>query len=174
MKIDSLMGHVKDFSPNHSTVHQYLNTFLISQVLTLLGMLLTAGIAVFWLMKVLQIPTPTDTLLKSNKGVTLYSNIDIAASYRLFGSSPLATENIVLRGLVITDRNKDQALDGFALFDIDGKPTGPIAVRESLGKGLILKSITADSAVLTYQGKELNFSIQNSKKKKSAVPYKKN
>jgi hypothetical protein len=115
-------------------------------------------------MHVMQIPAPEDALLKSSKGTSLYTNQDLTASYPLFGSKPIASDNIILRGVVVTEKTSSGAYQGFALFDIDGKPTGAIAVGETIDKGMSLKSIDAETATLLYQGKEMNFYIQKSKK----------
>jgi hypothetical protein len=115
-------------------------------------------------MHVIQIPAPEDALLKSSKGTSLFINQDLSASYPLFGSKPLATGNIILRGVVVTEKTSSGTYQGFALFDIDGRPTGAIAVGETIDRGMSLKSIDAETATLLYQGKEMNYSIQKSKK----------
>ena len=119
-------------------------------------------------MSVLQIPgTPSQPSSGINKGLTLYSNQDAAAAYGLFGSKPLATENIYLRGVVATSKNPDGSLDGFAIFEIDGKPTNAISVGETIGKGLSLQSIGDESATLLYEGQKLNFKLNKANKEKS-------
>jgi hypothetical protein len=145
-------------------VSTYLTPLLVSQSLSYLLICFTAAASTFWLMNIVQIPSPADTLLKSSKGISLYINQDQSTSYPLFGSKPLATDNIILRGVVVTEKSKDGIYQGFALFDIDGKPTGVIAVGEMMGKGLVLKEIDTETATLLYQGKEMGFSIQKSKK----------
>ena len=135
-----------------------------SQSLSYLLICFTAAALTFWLMHVIQIPAPEDTLLRSSKGTSLYINQDLSASYPLFGSKPLATDNIILRGVVVTEKTSQGTYQGFALFDIDGKPTGAIAVGETIDRGMALKSIDTETATLLYQGKEMSFSIQKSKK----------
>jgi hypothetical protein len=71
-----------------------------------------------------------------------------------------------LRGVVITSK-KDGALDGFAIFEIDGKPTNAISVGETIGKGLSLQSIGDESATLLYQGQKLSFKLNKASKDKS-------
>ncbi len=131
------------------------------------GLMLLCGLSVtFWLMKIAQIPgTPGQPANGITKGMTLYSNQDASAAYALFGSKPLATENIYLRGVVITSKNPDGTLDGFAIFEIDGKPTNAISVGETIGKGLSLQSIGDETATLLYQGQKLNFKLNKSKDK---------
>lgn len=131
------------------------------------GLMLLCGLSVtFWIMKIAQIPgTPSQPANGITKGMTLYSNQDASAAYALFGSKPLATENIYLRGVVITSKNPDGTPDGFAIFEIDGKPTNAISVGETIGKGLSLQSIGDETATLLYQGQKLNFKLNKSKDK---------
>ena len=99
--------------------------------------------------------------------MTLYSNQDANTAYALFGSKPFATENIYLRGVVATSKNPDGSLDGFAIFEIDGKPTNAISVGETIGKGLSLQFIRNESATLLHQGQKLNFKLNKTTKDKS-------
>ena len=138
----------------------------VSQALTYVLICITAASTAYWLMYILQIPSPADSVLKNFKGTALYTNQDINTSYPLFGSKTIAKDIIILRGVVVTDKNKDGIYQGFALFDIDGKPTGAIAVGEMMGRGLALQAIDPETATLLYQGKEMHFSIQKTKKEK--------
>ena len=118
-------------------------------------------------MRILQIPgTPAQPANGISKGLNLYSNQDATAGYALFGSKPLVTENIYLRGVVATSKNPDGSLDGFAIFEIDGKPTNAISVGETIGKGLSLQSIGDESATLLYQGQRLSFKLSKPTKDK--------
>ena len=126
--LNSDLNTANIFLQLHRLVNNYLKPSPIIQSLTYIGMLVTLASATYWLMQLAQIPSPPDTLNKNAKGAILYSNQDITESYALFGSKPVATENIVLRGVVVTNKNKDGLLEGFALFEIDGKPSGAIAV----------------------------------------------
>ena len=96
----------------------------------------------------------------------MYSNQDATAGYALFGSKPLVTENIYLRGVVATSKNSDGTLNGFAIFEIDGKPTNAISVGETIGKGLSLQSIGDEQATLLYEGQKLNFKLSKPAKDK--------
>ena len=138
----------------------WINPMSVSKSLTYLLMLACAVSATYWLMRVAQIPSaPGQAASGINKGITLYSNQDASAAYALFGNKPLVTENIYLRGVVITSKNKDGSLDGFAIFEIDGKQTNAISVGEGLGKGLTLQSIGDETATLLYQGQKLDFKL---------------
>ena len=136
-------------------------------------MMLALGLSLtYWVMKIAQISgPPSQTANGANKGLTLYSNQESNAAYDLFGSKPLTTENIYLRGVVITAKNKDGNLDGFAIFEIDGKQTNAVSVGESIGKGLSLFSIGDEAATLLYQGQKLEFKL--SKPTKEKLPSKK-
>lgn len=136
----------------------------ISHGLTQLLMLVTAVFTVYWCMQIAQIPAlPSQTNNAGNqavnKGMILYSNQDGALAYDLFGSKPIATDRIFLRGVVVTGKNIDGTLDGYAIFELEGKPTNVISIGESLGKGLTLQSIGVESATLLYQGQKLDFKL---------------
>ena len=138
----------------------FINSMSVSKSLTYLLMLACAASATYWLMRVAQIPSaPGQHASGINKGITLYSNQDASAAYGLFGNKPLVTANIYLHGVVITAKNKDGSLDGFAIFEIDGKQTNAISVGEGLGKGLTLQSIGDETATLLYQGQKLDFKL---------------
>ena len=115
-------------------------------------------------MHISQIPSPANSLANNFKGTTLYTNQDINSSYPLFGLKPLASDSIILRGVVITEKSKDGIAQGYALFDIDGKPSGAIALGESMNRGMILKAIDSESATVMYQGKNIAFPLQKTKK----------
>lgn len=137
--------------------------------------MLLAGLCLtYWLMQIAQIPAPPSQPTNGiNKGVTLYTNQDATNAYGLFGSKPLAIDNIYLRGVVVTSKNKAGVLDGFAIFEIDGKPTNAISVGESLGKGLSLQSIGDESAILLYQGQKMEFKLSKPSKEKTSPSSKK-
>jgi hypothetical protein len=131
-------------------------------------MLAAVASATFWIMQIEQMPNSPEILSSGNKGkskgVTLYIDEDEIATYSLFGRKPLVADNILLRGVVITAKNKDGLLDGFALFEIDGKPTDAISVGESVSGGLMLQGIAAESATLLFQGQTLEFTLNKNKK----------
>ena len=146
----------------------FLKPSSIAKLLTYLLMLVSAVSQTYWFMSIAQIPGPPGQAANGiNKGLTLYSNQEANAAYSLFGSKPLATENIYLRGVVATAKNKDGTLDGFAIFEIDGKQSNAISVGESLGKGLSLFSIGDEAATLLYQGQKLEFKLSKPVKEKA-------
>jgi hypothetical protein len=144
-------------------------------------MAITAMALTYWLLQWWQLPSvpsiaPSSATSSSNKnpvGVTLYANQDTTAAYDLFGNKPLSTDTIFLRGVVATGKNANGTLDGFAIFEMDGKPTNAISIGESLGKGLTLQSIGDESATLLYQGQKLEFKLSKPGGQKAANPKKK-
>lgn len=147
---------------------------LLTNTFSYVLMLLASLCLTYWLMQIAQIPAPpSQPATGINKGVTLYTNQDGTNAYDLFGSKPLVTDNIYLRGVVVTSKNKSGALDGFAIFEIDGKPTNAISVGESLGKGLNLQSIGDESAILLYQGQRMEFKLSKPGKEKASPTSKK-
>ena len=162
------MGFALNAANYPKVTSESLKPTTIAKGLTYLLILATAGCLTYWLMRIAQIPgPPSQTAVGMNKGLTLYSNQEPNAAYGLFGSKPLATENIYLRGVVATTKNKDGMLDGFAIFEIDGKQTNAISVGESLGKGLSLYSIGDEAATLLYQGQKLDFKLSKPVKEKT-------
>lgn len=148
-----------------------LNPSFYANSLCYLLIILTAVSLTYWVMRIAQIPgTPVQPASGISRGSTLYGNQDSATAYDLFGSKPLITENIYLRGVVITSKGKDGYLDGFAIFEIDGKPTNAISVGENIGKGLSLQSIGDESATLIYQGQKLDFKLSKSGKRETVAP----
>jgi hypothetical protein len=167
-----------------------LHPAVVARPLQYLGMAITAMALTYWVLQWWQLPSlpsvpslssapsigsssnPTNSN-KNNLGITLYANQDSTAAYDLFGNKPVSTDTIFLRGVVATGKNANGALDGFAIFEMDGKPTTAISIGESLGKGLSLQSIGDESATLLYQGQKLEFKLSkpggqkatNSKKK---------
>jgi len=164
-----------------------LHPAVISRPLQYLGMAITAMALTYWLLQWWQLPSvpaaPSITTIapssnpssgnKSSTGITLYANQDSTAAYDLFGNKPLSTDTIFLRGVVATGKNANGALDGFAIFEIDGKSTNAISIGESLGKGLTLQSIGDESATLLYQGQKLEFKLSKPGGQKATNPKKK-
>jgi len=177
--LERLLGGVKNWHLPASDRLSQIPAFLPKSVkpvgvatgLTYVLMIATAVCFTYWIMRIAQIPgSPGASASGISKGMTLYSNQDGTSAYGLFGSKPLVTENIFLRGVVITSRSPNGALDGFAIFEIDGKPTNAISVGENLGKGLTLQSIDDESATLLYEGQKLDFKLS----KNSSNPSNKN
>ena len=155
-----------DLSPALSTVNA-INPSAVAKSVSYLFIVLLVGILSYWLMRMAQIPgVPPTPPSGISKGFTLYTNQDGASAYSLFGSKPLVTDNIFLRGIVATSKTVDGRLDGFAIFEIDGKSTNAISVGENLGKGLTLQSIGDESATLLYEGNKLDFKLSKAGAKK--------
>jgi hypothetical protein len=165
----------------------HLHPAVVARPLQYLGMAITAMALTYWLLQWWQLPSvpaapsiaaiaPSSSSSSGNKspvGVTLYANQDSTAAYDLFGNKPLTTDTIFLRGVVATGKNANGSLDGFAIFEMDGKPTNAISIGESLGKGLTLQSIGDESATLLYQGQKLEFKLSKPGGQKATNPKKK-
>ena len=128
-------------------------------------MIASAACFTYWILRIAQIQGVPGLSASNIKGMTLYSNQDGTSAYGLFGSKPLVTENIFLRGVVLTSKSNDGRLDGFAIFEIDGIPTNAISVGENLGKGLSLQSIGDESATLLYEGQKLDLKLSKASNK---------
>jgi hypothetical protein len=164
-----------------------LHPAVVARPLQYLGMAITAMALTYWLLQWWQLPSvptapsvaalaPSPSSSSNNKssvGITLYANQDTTAAYDLFGNKPLTTDTIFLRGVVATGKKANGALDGFAIFEMDGKPTNAISIGESLGKGLTLQSIGDESATLLYQGQKLEFKLSKPGGQKATNPKKK-
>jgi hypothetical protein len=74
---------------------------------------------------------------------------DIQQAARLFGHKEFDLSKVQLTGLM----RRDGSSSGFAVFEVDGKNTGAIAVGETFDKGYFLKSIGVDSVEVMFQGK---------------------
>jgi len=160
---------------------------IVVRPLQYLGMAITAMALTYWVLQWWQLPSvpsvssapsigPSSNPSNSNKnnsGITLYANQDSTAAYDLFGNKPVSADTIFLRGVVATGKNANGALDGFAIFEMDGKPTNAISIGESLGKGLTLQSIGDESATLLYQGQKLEFALSKPGGQKATNPKKK-
>ena len=156
----------------------HLHPALVVRPLQYLGMAITTMAITYWLLQWWQPPSvpliaPSSAPISNNKnnvGITLYANQDGTTAYDLFGSKPLSTDTIFLRGVVATGKNANGSLAGFAIFEVDGKPTNAIGIGESLGKGLTLQSIGDESATLLYQGQKLEFKLSKPSGQKASNP----
>lgn len=139
-----------------------LTQLSLSNMITNALMLITAGITSYWILQILQTPYITQEL-QHHLGSKLLLNETPQSGYTLFGTKPLSVQNIFLRGLVITSTSTSGKLDGFAVFEVDGKPSKAIAIGENLGNNLVLQSIHNESVTLLYQGQQLEFPISKTK-----------
>lgn len=161
-----------------------LHPSVVARPLQYLGMAITAMALTYWVLQWWQLPSvpsapsigsssnPSNSN-KNNSGITLYANQDSTAAYDLFGNKPVSTDTIFLRGVVATGKNANGSLDGFAIFEVDRKPTNAVSIGESLGKGLTLQSIGDESATLLYQGQKLEFKLSKPGGQKATNPKKK-
>jgi hypothetical protein len=134
----------------------------LSNTFTLGLILLSMSCTAYWFLRVAQLPAVPSAASGASKGITLYNNQELTNAYALFGSKPLVTDTIFLRGVVITSPEKSEHVEGFAIFEIDGKQTPAIGIGENLGKGLVLQSLGPESATLLYEGQKLDFKLTKS------------
>ena len=80
---------------------------------------------------------------------------DIQKVAKLFGHKEFDLSKVQLTGLMRTDGSSS----GYAVFEVEGKNTGAIAVGETFDKGYFLKSIGVDSVELMFQGKSHQVSM---------------
>jgi len=174
--LKNLLDHLKDLrlpssmqmSHNPTFISEGIKPTSVATYFTYLLMIATAACLTYWILRIAQIQGSPGSSASNIKGMTLYSNQDGTSAYGLFGSKPLVTENIFLRGVVLTSKGTDGRLDGFAIFEIDGIPTHAISVGENLGKGLTLQSIGDESATLLYEGQKLDFKLSKAGNKPNA------
>lgn len=116
----------------------------------------------YWVIKFIQMPSP---ILDHNAHQTLVMSDDkkINQSKSLFGNIQLSTQNILLRGIVVTSNAINKPLDGYALFEIDGKPSSAISIGDIIGNGLKLKSIKQDSVIMSYLDQDIEYPLVASK-----------
>ena len=145
------------WNPEHFT--KWLGYFLV---------LLSAWLVLFSIMRIAQLPWPfTTQASQSSKGMTLYGSQAVQSAYTLFGTKPVELGNIQLRGVVITGKTADGKDTGFALLEIDGKPSGAVALGENLGKGLVLHAIRPEGVTLVHQGQKIDLTLNRSSSKKA-------
>jgi hypothetical protein len=74
---------------------------------------------------------------------------DVQKAAKLFGYKNTDMSKVHLTGLM----RHDGSSDGYAVFEVEGKNTGAIAVGETFDKGYFLKSIGAEGVEVMFQGK---------------------
>ena len=74
---------------------------------------------------------------------------DVRKAAKLFGYQNTDMSKVQLTGLM----RHDGSSIGYAIFEVEGKNTGAIAVGETFDKGYFLKSIGAEGVEVMFQGK---------------------
>ena len=112
----------------------------------------------YWVMKFSQLPSP---ILDKQLHETLVISDDqkINQSKSLFGNIQLSTQNLFLRGIVITSNTMKQPLDGYAIFEINGIPSAAISIGDVIGNGLKLKSIRQESVIMSYLDQDIEYPL---------------
>lgn len=124
----------------------------VSAWVCLAMMLLIAGCATYWVMRIAQVPFPSAV---STKGVVFYEAASGQTVRALFGEKSFDPSRLALRGVVITG-NEGGANQGMALIEVDGKPAEAISIGEMVPPGIRLEKIQPDGVTVSYQGRELN------------------
>jgi hypothetical protein len=91
-----------------------------------------------------QLPTPQ----LFDRPAQIYQFQDVRKADKLFGQKDIDLSKIRLTGFMASG-----ATTGFAIFEVDGKTSGAIAIGETFGKGYFLKSVSKESVEIVYQGK---------------------
>jgi hypothetical protein len=79
-----------------------------------------------------------------------YQVQDLQNAAKLFGRKDVDLSKVQLTGLMRSDGSST----GYAIFEVNGKNSGAIAVGETFDKGYFLKSIGVDSVEIVFQGKQ--------------------
>lgn len=146
-----------DFSFALQNNFRTFNQFLVPILVIALFATIT-----YWGMKVLQISSFTiDKEIHQTLSTSDEQRFNQSKS--LFGDIQLATQNILLRGIVITSDKSKSTLDGFAIFEINGKSSNAISIGETVGNGITLKSINQDSAIVSYLGRDIEYPLITTK-----------
>jgi len=82
--------------------------------------------------------------------VPIYQVQDLQNAAKLFGRKDIDLSKVRLTGVLRSDGSSS----GYAIFEVDGKNSGAIAVGETFDKGYFLKSIGVDSVEIVFQGKQ--------------------
>lgn len=130
----------------------YIRAEQISAWLCWMLILVIAGCATYWIMRIAQIPFPSAV---SSKGLVFYEAASSQSVRALFGEKSFDPSRLVLRGVVITG-NDAGANQGIALIEVDGKPAEAIAIGEMVPPGVRLEKIQPDGVKVSYQGREIN------------------
>jgi len=98
---------------------------------------------VFVYLVINQLPSPQ----LFDRPAQIYQFQDVRKTEKLFGQKDIDLSKIRLTGFMASG-----ASTGFAIFEVDGKTSGAIAIGETFGKGYFLKSISKESVEIVYQG----------------------
>jgi len=74
---------------------------------------------------------------------------DVRKAAKLFGYRDTDMSKVQLTGLM----RHEGSSNGYAIFEVEGKNTGAIAVGETFDKGYFLKSIGVEGVEIMFQGK---------------------
>ncbi len=94
---------------------------------------------------------------KFEQPVNVYQIHDVQRAAKLFGHKNIGLSKVQLTGLIRNDTSQS----GFAIFEVDGRNSGAIAVGETFDNGYFLKSMGEDSVEIVFQGNQYQISMMS-------------
>lgn len=140
-------------------VNANIKTITIANAIRNTLMLLCVFSLLYVFFMISQLPSPQFL----DRPAQIYQFQDVRKSEKLFGLKDMDLSKIQLTGFM-----ENGGRTGFAIFEVDGKTSGAIAIGETFGKGYFLKSVSKDSVEIVYQGKpyQILMSSKTTKPKK--------
>lgn len=123
----------------------YLKPLWFAQVLRNTLILCIAIIPAYSFLAIESLPKFSDV----TQSVRIDQIQDLRKAAKLFGYKDTDMSKVQLTGLM----RHDGSSSGYAVFEVDGKNTGAIAVGETFDKGYFLKSIGTEGVEVMFQGK---------------------
>ncbi len=143
---------------NFLTVHRALKPLRIANFVRNTLILLCVFSLFFVFLMINQLPVPQFF----ERPAQIYQFQDVRKADKLFGQKEIDLSKLRLTGFMASGVST-----GFAIFEVDGKTSGAIAVGETFGKGYFLKSVGKESVEIVYQGKPYQI-LMSSKSSKNA------
>jgi hypothetical protein len=94
---------------------------------------------------------------KFEQPMNVYQVHDVQRAAKLFGYKNINLSNVQLTGLIRNDISQN----AFAIFEVDGRNSGAIAVGETFDNGYFLKSMGEDSVEIVFQGNQYQISMMS-------------
>ncbi len=130
----------------------------VSKICTGIFVLLTVAGTTFWAMQIFQTPSiPSARALNTNSQMLV--NGQVGAAGHLFGNPSATVHHIRLRGIVAKSNRKQPTWQGYAIFESGEQTSRVVEIGEQLEHGLLLESLTPESAILIDQGKRIEFKL---------------
>jgi hypothetical protein len=126
------------------TANRNIKPIVIANLIRNTLILLCVFSLLYVFLAVNQLPSPQFF----DRPAQIYQFQDVRKSEKLFGQKDIDLSKIRLTGFMASGTST-----GFAIFEVDGKTSGAIAIGETFGKGYFLKSVNKESVEIVYQGK---------------------